>query len=86
MTGSSSSKPPIFKVRFETYDDFLVEYGDHLRKGVLMLPGETGLGPGQEVRIKLVLPDDATFKKLELITDAGPAQADYDKIWETLQK
>ena len=43
MTGSSSTKPPIFKVRFETYDDFLVEYGDHLRKGVLMLPGETGL-------------------------------------------
>lgn len=61
MTGSSSSKPPIFKVRFETYDDFLVEYGDHLRKGVLMLPGETGLGPGQEVRIKLILPDDATL-------------------------
>lgn len=60
MTGSST-KPPIFKVRFETYDDFLVEYGDHLRKGVLMLPGETGLGPGQEVRIKLILPDDATL-------------------------
>jgi CheY-like chemotaxis protein len=57
MTGISSPKPPIFKV----YDDFLVEYGDHLRKGVLMLPGETGLGPGQEVRIKLVLPDDATL-------------------------
>jgi spermidine/putrescine transport system substrate-binding protein len=32
------------------------------------------------------LPDDAAFKKLELITDAGPAQTDYDKIWETLQK
>ncbi|MFV8751946.1 response regulator [Nannocystaceae bacterium ST9] len=61
MTGSSSSKPPIFKVRFETYDDFLVEYGDHLRRGVLMLPGETGLGPGQEVRIKLLLPDGATL-------------------------
>lgn len=61
MTGSSSPKPPIFKVRFETYDDFLVEYGDHLRKGVLMLPGDTGLGPGQEVRIKLILPDDATL-------------------------
>ncbi len=61
MTGSSSSKPPIFKVRFETYDDFLVEYGDHLRKGVLMLPGDTGLGPGQEVRIKLILPDNATL-------------------------
>lgn len=57
MSGPSSAKPPIFKVGFESYDDFLVEYGDHLRKGVLMLPGETGLGPGQDVRIKLVLPD-----------------------------
>jgi len=55
---SPSAKPPIFKVAFESYDDFLVEYGDHLRKGVLMLPGETGLGPGQDVRIKLVLPND----------------------------
>jgi DNA-binding response OmpR family regulator len=51
-----SPKPPIFKVGFESYDDFLVEYGDHLRKGVLLLPG-TGLEPGQDVRIKLVLPD-----------------------------
>jgi DNA-binding response OmpR family regulator len=57
MTGPSSAKPPIFKIGFESYDDFLVEYGDHLRKGVLMLPGATGLGPGQDVRIKLVLPD-----------------------------
>jgi CheY-like chemotaxis protein len=54
---SSTAKPPIFKVAFDSYDDFLVEYGDHLRKGVLMLPGETGLGPGQEVRIKLILPN-----------------------------
>lgn len=58
MPGPSSAKPPIFKVGFESYDDFLVEYGDHLRKGVLMLPGGTGLGPGQDVRIKLVLPND----------------------------
>lgn len=57
MSGPVSAKPPIFKVGFESYDDFLVEYGDHLRKGVLLLPGATGLGPGQDVRIKLVLPD-----------------------------
>lgn len=54
----SSAKPPVFKISFESYDDFLVEYGDHLRKGVLMLPGETGLGPAQDVRIKLVLPNE----------------------------
>jgi len=53
-----SVKPPIFKISFESYDDFLVEYGDHLRKGVLTLPGGTGLGPGQDVRIKLVLPNE----------------------------
>ncbi|PRQ04080.1 Alkaline phosphatase synthesis transcriptional regulatory protein SphR [Enhygromyxa salina] len=58
MPGPPSAKPPIFKIGFESYDDFLVEYGDHLRKGVLMLPGETGLGPGQDVRIKLVLPNE----------------------------
>lgn len=57
MPGPESAKAPIFKVGFESYDDFLVEYGDHLRKGVLLLPGATGLGPGQDVRIKLVLPD-----------------------------
>lgn len=54
----SGAKPPIFKIGFESYDDFLVEYGDHLRKGILMLPGETGLEAGQAVRIKLVLPDE----------------------------
>lgn len=57
MPGPPSAKPPIFKIGFESYDDFLVEYGDHLRKGVLMLPSEMGLGPGQDVRIKLVLPN-----------------------------
>ncbi len=55
---SSSPKSPVFKISFETYDDFLVEYGDHLRKGILMLPGSTGLSPGQDVRIKLVLPNE----------------------------
>jgi CheY-like chemotaxis protein len=58
MAGPSSAKPPVFKVGFESYDDFLVEYGYHLRKGILLLPGATGLGPGQDVRIKLVLPDE----------------------------
>jgi DNA-binding response OmpR family regulator len=57
MSGPPSAKPPVFKIGFESYDDFLVEYGDHLRKGILLLPGATGLGPGQDVRIKLVLPD-----------------------------
>ncbi|KIG18951.1 Two-component response regulator [Enhygromyxa salina] len=57
MSGPPSAKPPIFKIGFESYDDFLVEYGDHLRKGVLMLPAAMGLGPGQDVRIKLVLPN-----------------------------
>ncbi|NVB38361.1 response regulator [Pseudenhygromyxa sp. WMMC2535] len=58
MPGPSRAKPPIFKISFESYDDFLVEYGDHLRKGILMLPAGTGLEPGQDVRIKLVLPDE----------------------------
>ena len=35
-------KPPVFRVSFDSYDDFLVEYGDHLRNDVLVIPRGTG--------------------------------------------
>lgn len=50
---------PTFRVRFESYDDFLVEYGDHLRRGLMVLPLTTELEPGEDVRIKLTLPDES---------------------------
>jgi DNA-binding response OmpR family regulator len=60
---AEKSRIPTFRVRFESYDDFLVEYGDHLRKGLLVLPlsTETELDRGQKVRIKLGLPTGATL-------------------------
>jgi CheY-like chemotaxis protein len=57
MPAGDSSKVPILRVHFQGYDDFLVEYGDHLRDGRLVLPGESGFGADQKVRIKLMLPD-----------------------------
>ena len=52
-------KPLSFSVRFESHDDFLVEYTDHLRHGVVSLPLPEPIRPGQPVRLKLHLPDDA---------------------------
>jgi len=84
---SEAAKPPIFKVGFESYDDFLVEYGDHLRKGILLLPGATGLGPGQDVRIKLVLPDQhilylkgATRQRASQYAPLDARKSDPDEI------
>ena len=37
------AKIATFGVRFESYDDFLVEYTDNLRRGFLMLPGVRNL-------------------------------------------
>lgn len=52
---------PTFGVRFESRDDFVVEYADRLRKGRLRLPVETPPAPGAAVRVKLTLPDDAVL-------------------------
>jgi DNA-binding response OmpR family regulator len=54
-------KIPTFRVRFESYDDFLVEYGDHLRRGLLVLPLTEDLGDARNLRIKLTLPDDTVL-------------------------
>lgn len=53
------AKIATFGVRFESYDDFLVEYTDNLRRGFLMLPGIGSLEAGQPVRVKLSLPNRA---------------------------
>lgn len=68
------AKAPIFRVRFETYDDFLVEYGDHLRHGKLVLPLVEPMPAGKAVRIKLVLPDGGVLfltGKTETFESAG---------------
>lgn len=53
------AKIATFGVRFESYDDFLVEYTDNLRRGFLMLPGVSSLEASQPVRVKLSLPNRA---------------------------
>lgn len=64
------AKIATFGVRFETMDHFLVEYTDHLRRGVLVLPGVSSLQAGDPVRIKLNLPNRAI---LYLTGEAMPA-------------
>lgn len=49
--------PPTFGVSFEAQDDFLVEYTDRLRHGLVLLPLPEPLAAGTKVRVKLSLPD-----------------------------
>ena len=48
---------PTYSVRFESQDDFLVEYTDRLRHGQALLPLPKPLAPGTPVRLKVHLPD-----------------------------
>ncbi len=64
------AKVATFGVRFESYDDFLVEYTDNLRRGFLMLPGVRNLEPEQAVRIKLSLPNRAILYLSGAVSDA----------------
>lgn len=65
------AKIATFGVRFESYDDFLVEYTDNLRVGFLMLPGVRGLEVNQSVRVKLSLPNRAILYLSGNVTDPG---------------
>jgi len=69
------AKIATFGVRFESYDDFLVEYTDNLRRGFLMLPGVRNLEASQPVRVKLSLPNRAILylsgTAFELGADGG---------------
>ncbi len=56
-----------FVVRFDSRDDFLVEYADRIRHGFLLLPIEGRLEMGAAVRLRLHLPDE------QLIVLAGVA-------------
>ncbi|MGB1274335.1 MAG: response regulator [Nannocystaceae bacterium] len=56
---SKPARIATFGVRYESHDDFLVGYTDHLRHGFLVLKGRSDLKPGQPIRIKLGLPNRA---------------------------
>ncbi len=57
MAPGAPTKPRTFAVRFESYDDFLVAYTDHLRKGELCLPLPQEVAAGAPLRLKVLLPD-----------------------------
>ena len=65
------AKIATFGVRFESYDDFLVEYTDNLRRGFLMLPGVRSLDADQPVRVKLSLPNRAILYLSGTVSDPG---------------
>lgn len=48
---------PTYSVRFESQDDFLVEYTDRLRHGQALLPLGKPLPPGTPIRLKVELPN-----------------------------
>lgn len=52
---------PTFSVRFESQDDFLVEYTDRLRHAQALLPLSKPLAPGTPVRLKVELPDHSVL-------------------------
>lgn len=66
-----AAKIATFGVRFESYDDFLVEYTDNLRRGFLMLPGIRNLEANQAVRVKLSLPNRAILYLSGSVSDPG---------------
>lgn len=70
--GDSKAAVPTFAVRFESQDDFLVEYTDHLRHGRLSLPVSDPLPAGQRVRLRVSLPDGAVLY-LTGAVEGGPA-------------
>ncbi len=47
-----------YALRFESRDDFLVEYTDRLRHGLVLLPVADRFPPGSPVRLRVHLPDD----------------------------
>jgi DNA-binding response OmpR family regulator len=53
-----SSSIPTFAVRFESRDDFVVEYTDRLRHGLVVLPIDGRFPVGTPVRLRLHLPDE----------------------------
>ncbi len=57
------TRPPVptFGVRFESRDDFVVEYADRLRHGRLRLPVDPAPAVGTAIRVKLTLPDRAVL-------------------------
>jgi DNA-binding response OmpR family regulator len=67
----------IYKVRFESFDDFLVEYSDRISRQRMGLPRSDELQAGTPVRIKLQLPSgEFAYLKGQVLPDEGEATPD----------
>lgn len=80
--GQDDRRPiPTFAVRFESQDDFLVEYSDQLRHGFVRLPLPQPLDSGTPVRLRLTLPDGAAlYVSGSIMGPAGPADPDMSRV------
>lgn len=67
-----------FSVRFESQDDFLVEYTDQLRHGFVVLPLEQPLQPGTPVRLKVYLPDEAVLYLTGQVVGVRPGSGVFE--------
>ncbi len=71
-----SRKTATYAVRFTSYDDFLVEYTDHLRQNRLMLP--LAIVAGTAVRLKVHLPDGNTLYLAGTVCERDAASGQSD--------
>lgn len=69
--GALTSGIATFGVRFESQDDFLVEYTDNLRHGVLRLPLSPPPVVGTPVRLRVRLPDDVALYLTGRVAEVG---------------
>ncbi len=86
--GPPPAKVPTFGVRFDSYDDFLVEYTDHLRRGFTVLPLGDQLVAGSAVRLRIQLPDGQTLRVTGSVEEeasgleGGEVRVQLDKLAE----
>lgn len=80
--GARTPGIPSFGVRFESPDEFLAEYADHLRHGVLQLSLRPPPPPASVVRVRVRLPDAQTldFTGCVLDTDRRGTRIQLDPL------
>jgi len=72
-----------YAVRFESRDDFLVEYTDRLRHGFVLLPLADRFELGTPVRLRVHLPDEGVLYLTGVAIDAprNLVQGEHDGQW-----
>jgi DNA-binding response OmpR family regulator len=75
-----------YAIRFESRDDFLVEYTDRLRHGYVLLPLDERFASGTPVRLRVHLPDDEVLFLTGVAIEAPRSlvQSEQDGQWVRL--